>query len=86
VKIPSRTTPEFWNSYRALPESIQQLARKNYFLWREDALYPSLHFKRIEAPRWSVRIGRDYRAVGKFVGSTFYWQWIGTHAEYDKQF
>jgi hypothetical protein len=29
---------------------------------------------------------RLYRAVGKFSGSAFLWEWIGTHEEYNKRF
>jgi hypothetical protein len=86
VKIPSKTNREFWLFYHKLPPEIRAVARKNYQLWKENALHPSLHFKSIKSPRWSVRIGQNYRAVGKFVGSTFYWEWIGTHDEYDKRF
>jgi len=25
-----------------------------------------------------------YRAIGKFVGDTLVWEWIGTHANYDE--
>ena len=50
MKIPSRGTPEFWRLYRAMPDSVKNLARKNYGLWSENALYPSLHFKSIGKP------------------------------------
>jgi hypothetical protein len=86
VKIPSKTNREFWLLYGKLPPEIRALASKNYMLWKENAFHPSLHFKRINPPRWSVRIGQNYRAVGKFVGATFYWEWIGSHSEYDKKF
>ena len=28
---------------------------------------------------WSVRVSRDFRAVGKQTGDTIEWAWIGTH-------
>ena len=71
----------------ALPESparARELARKNYQLWREEPFYPSLNFKKIGGGKWSVRVGIHYRAVGKFEGSGFVWDWIGTHGEYDR--
>jgi hypothetical protein len=86
VRIPSQTTRKFWQRYRELPPEIKFLARKNYQLWAADALHPSLHFKPITKPNWSVRIGDNYRAVGEFIGSTFLWTWIGPHSEYDKRF
>lgn len=59
---------------------------KNYRLWSENALHPSLHFKTVGKPRWSVRVGDHHRAVGKFIGREFVWEWIGTHEEYNKRF
>jgi hypothetical protein len=86
VIIPSRGTPEFWQLYRALPAPVKSLARKNYRFWSENALHPSLHFKSIGNGNWSARVGTHYRAVGKFSGNTFLWEWIGTHEEYNKRF
>ena len=86
MRIPSRGTPEFWRLYRALPLPTRELALKNYRLWSENALHPSLHFKSIGKPNWSVRVGDHYRAVGKFADNEFAWEWIGTHEEYNKRF
>jgi hypothetical protein len=30
----SSTTPDFWESYRALPLNVRHLARKTYHLWQ----------------------------------------------------
>ena len=84
--IPSRGTSEFWRRYRALPAEVRALAQKNYRLWSANAFHPSLHFKSISKSDWSVRVGGHYRAVGKFSGETFLWEWIGTHEEYNKRF
>ena len=86
MTIPSHGTPEFWRRYRALPAEKRALARKNYGLWSAHAFHPSLHFKSIGKPNWSVRVGDHYRAVGKFVGSVFVWEWIGSHEDYNKRF
>jgi hypothetical protein len=86
VIIPSRGTPDFWRLYRALPADVRELARKNYRLWSENALHPSLHFKPIGKPNWSARVGGHYRAVGKFSGPVFLWEWIGSHEDYNKRF
>ncbi len=46
-----------------------------------------LHFKQVntQQPFYSVRIGRDYRALGlRETDDVIIWVWIGTHAEYDK--
>ena len=84
--IPSRGTSEFWQHYRALPAEVRTLAQKNYRLWSADAFHPSLHFKSIGKAVWSVRVGGHYRAVGKFSGGIFLWEWIGSHEEYSKRF
>jgi hypothetical protein len=81
----SRTTARFWDCYRKLPQEIRHLARKNYALWNDDPGHPSLRFKPIGKGEWSVRIGLHYRATGRFADrSIFVWDWIGTHAEYDR--
>lgn len=76
--------PAFWNCYRRLPKSIQQLADKNFDLLKEDFRHPSLHLKRVK-DFWSVRVGMKHRALAVEVQEgTLVWFWIGTHGEYDK--
>ena len=77
-----RTTPQFWKRFAALPEEIQQLARKNFELLKENPRHPSLHFKNVDG-YWSVRIGLHYRALA-VKDDDFIWVWIGSHSEYDK--
>jgi hypothetical protein len=77
------TVAEFWEHYEALPDEIQSLADKNYALLKENSYHPSLHLKKVGA-YWSVRVGRDYRALGLDIPEGILWFWIGTHAEYDK--
>ncbi len=76
-------SPEFWERYKKLPDSIQELADKNFELLKADSKHPSLHLKKV-GKYWSVRVGRKYRAVGVDVEEGIVWFWIGTHAEYDK--
>jgi hypothetical protein len=33
----------------------------------------------------SIRIGRDYRALGILEGDTVTWYWIGKHDTYDRK-
>ena len=78
-----RATPEFWERFNALPESVQRQARKDFALIRQDPRHPSLHFKK--AGRfWSARIGLSYRALAVEDGADFIWVWIGAHDEYDR--
>lgn len=77
-------SPDFWELFYALPVNVQAVARKNYKLLRKDPFHPSLHFKKVKKPYWSVRAGDGYRAVAvRDSPSEFDWFWIGTHAEYD---
>lgn len=81
----SRATPKFWRCFRALPNAIQIKAKEAYTLFCADPWYPSLHFKRVHSslPIYSVRITKDYRAVGALGGDKIVWFWIGAHAEYE---
>ena len=62
----SATLPSFLSEYHTLPPEIRQAARKAYRLWSNNPFYPSLDFKCINNDRdiWSVRITRNYRAIG----------------------
>jgi hypothetical protein len=77
------TTPQFWERYHRLPQEIQELADRNHELLQENPKHPSLHFKQV-AGLWSVRIGRDYRALGIPRPGAVFWFWIGSHADYDQ--
>jgi mRNA-degrading endonuclease RelE of RelBE toxin-antitoxin system len=57
-----RTTPQFWKQFEALPDDIQQLARKNFELLKSNPRHPSLQFKRL-GEYWSARVGLHYRAL-----------------------
>jgi hypothetical protein len=86
ASVISVATPRFRELFQALPVEVQNLAVKNYRLWRRDPRHPSLRFRRMRgsADRFSVRIGDHYRALGRQSGEKMIWVWIGTHAEYDR--
>jgi hypothetical protein len=69
--------------YAALPAEVRATADRNYALLKGNPRHPSLHFKKA-GPLWSVRVGDQYRALGKAVEEGVVWFWIGTHADYDK--
>lgn len=75
--------PSFWECFDKLPDQVQRLARKNYELLKVDPKHPSLHFKMVEK-YFSVRVGRQYRALGVEVEDGLLWFWIGSHSEYDR--
>ncbi|ACB50023.1 hypothetical protein cce_0672 [Crocosphaera subtropica ATCC 51142] len=84
----SATLPSFWLEYYELPLEIRQAARKTYYLWSNNPFHPSLHFKCINRDEdiWSVRITRNYRAIGILEQDTVTWFWIGSHDKYETFF
>ena len=82
----SKTTARFWQSYAALPVEVRRLADKTYAVWRADPGHGSLHFKKVGGHEvlWSVRVGRQYRALAKRDGNLVVWVWVGHHSEYDR--
>lgn len=76
--------PAFKPLFDALPQDIQDLAKKNFALLKMNPRHPSLRFKPLRANAWSARIGRNYRAVAAKRGDLYVWFWIGPHDEYDK--
>jgi hypothetical protein len=81
----SITTERFWKCYRELPEGIRKEAKKAYRQFKKDPYYPGLRFKRIHSTRpiFSLRITKDYRALGLQQDSNIIWFWIGSHSDYD---
>ena len=81
----SRTTERFRKAFERLPPHVQEQARQAYQRFNEDPHYPSLRFRRVHPTRpiYSVRISRDYRALGVLEGDEIIWFWIGSHSEYE---
>jgi hypothetical protein len=80
----SRATRRFWKCFDELPSEIQDLAEKNYSLWRQNPRHPSLHFKKLQGNgnRFSVRVGIG---IGwELPDGAVEWVWIGSHADYDR--
>jgi hypothetical protein len=82
--VKSFAASRYWRCYESLPERIRRLADKNYALFCDDPWHPSLWFKPLVGDVWSVRVGRDYRALCRRDGEVLRWFWIGTHQEYDQ--
>lgn len=83
----SHTTESFEKLYDQLPEHIQKLADEAYELFKQDADYPSLDFKKRKgssSSTYSVRIGAHYRALAIEKDGELYWYWIGSHEAYNK--
>jgi hypothetical protein len=76
---------KFWQCFYVLPVDIQQQARDNYRLLKQNPQHPSLHFKPIKNGAFrSVRVSLGYRALGVPIEDGIQWFWIGSHADYDK--
>jgi hypothetical protein len=84
----SRRTRRFRDLYSRLPAEVRRQADEAYRLWKADMRHPSVRFKSLpELGRdvYSARVGAHYRAVGHFErNGDFVWDWIGSHADYDK--
>jgi len=81
----SRTNERFWKCYNALPEDVKKEARRAYRQFKINPYHPGLRFKRVHSTRaiFSVRITKDYRAVGIQQDKYIIWYWIGSHSDYD---
>jgi Txe/YoeB family toxin of Txe-Axe toxin-antitoxin module len=84
----SRTLARFWRKYETLPPEIRRQAREAYRHFQQDPFHPGLRFHPLRAypDLWSVRITLSYRAVCRRDGDTLYWFWIGSHADFDRDF
>ncbi len=82
----SKTHPSFWDAYYQLPKTIQTRAAVVYKRWRKNPDQLGLSFKPVKGKPfvYSVRIGRQWRALGLKEGDTITWFWIGPHSEYER--
>jgi hypothetical protein len=82
----SFTVDSFWEAFDKLPEETQQIARNKFAIWKENPFHPGLKFKCVNTAHdiWSVRITRDYRALGIMNDKEIIWYWIGSHTDYEK--
>ena len=78
-----RATPRFCSCLEKLSLPIQNLARKNYKLLKENSRHPLLHFKKV-GKVWSARIGINHRAIAIEDGLDYIWVWVGSHDDYEQ--
>jgi hypothetical protein len=78
----SKLTESFVKTFRTLDPEIQNRARRAYREWRENQ--KARRFKQV-GDDVSVRMDRNYRALGYVANDTVYWYWIGKHDEYDRK-
>lgn len=82
----SSTTEKFDRLFTKLPPHAQKSARKNLFIWLANPSHPGLIFKKLfnGKPFWSVRVTKEYRAIGYLKNNHMFWFWIGDHDDYEK--
>jgi hypothetical protein len=84
--VQSHTTAAFRALLAAAPPAIQAKAQTAYKIWTQNPAHPSLRYKKVHdtLPIYSVRIDRDWRAVGTLQQGAMVWFWIGPHDEYER--
>lgn len=86
----SRRASRFRRLFERLPEEVQRQATEAFARWMQNPGHPGLAFKKVDIEHniWSIRIGRDYRALcvktEEGTESCYIWFWIGPHEEYDR--
>ena len=71
-----------------MPPEIQRAAREAFARFTADPSHPGLRFKPLwgHDDAWSVRVTISYRAVGIRNEDAITWYWVGSHAEFDRDF
>ncbi len=82
----SHTTKRFRQTFNNLPSEIQRRAEIAYKMFDQNPRHPSLRFKKVRSVEliYSVRITRDYRALGLMEKNEILWFWIGSHDDYEQ--
>lgn len=82
----STTTSQFHKLFARLPKNVKRQAREAYKLFMQDPAHPGLHFKAVHPTRpiYSIRVSRNYRALGEREADEITWLWIGGHDDYEK--
>lgn len=82
----SVVTKSFRTLLSQLPIDIQEKANGAYLQFQQNLNHPSLRFKKVHSslPIYSVRITKNYRAVGQLDGDVVIWFWVGSHREYER--
>jgi hypothetical protein len=82
----SHTTKRFRNAFKNLTKPVQRQAREAFKLFQDNPYHPSLRFKQVHPskPVYSVRVTRDYRALGVRDEDELVWFWIGSHTDYEQ--
>ena len=66
------------------PQTFKNRRGSNLNFLRSNPRHPSLRFRKV-GEVWSARVSSNYRALADTIDGGYYWFWIGSHADYDKQ-
>lgn len=82
----SHTTEKFRKLLKKLPTQIQKQAIKAFRQFQTDPYHPGLRYKRVHSrkPIYSIRISKDYRALGVIKDGVIVWFWIGSHSDHEE--
>lgn len=82
----SRRTRRFREQLDTLPHEVRRQAQQACRQFKANPWHGSLHFKHVHPrePIDSVRIARNYRALGKRDDKGMLWFRIGSPADYDR--
>lgn len=83
----SVATRQFWEKFAALSRPARHGAVRAFGQFQSNPRHPSLRFKKIAgtADVYSARVTGGYRAIGVMTGDTILWNWIGSHADNDRE-
>jgi hypothetical protein len=93
--VNSHTTKSFRDAFNRLSPELRKQAEEAYKQFKNDPFSPGLNFEEVNARRhiwsnaqrhiWSVRITKNFRALGIRDRDDITWYWVGTHREYEKR-
>lgn len=83
----SRTAKSFRDALKQLSPELRKQAREAYAQFESDPFSPGLNFEEVNKQKhiWSVRITKNFRALGIRDRDDITWYWIGSHQEYEKK-
>jgi len=72
--------------FAALPLDVKRKTLDALSLWEQNPNHPGLEFKKLKgfADLFSLRVGVGWRVIGYLEDGTVFWNWVGSHADYDK--
>lgn len=84
-----KTTKSFWEDYKALPPELQEKAKKNFELFKENPRHPSLQTHQIRGtdnPKiFEGYLDKGYRFTFEYGEDSVIFRRIGPHSIIDEE-